>query len=109
VFWFAFDVAAAGAAVAVDRGQVLPGHRVENEDRPLQATITISSLITGRNVAATEVDEEGFTAMMEPPVGEHIPDIVERQIPLCQASPGVLRNHSDSRFSHRFGPPHCLA
>src|SRR5688572_5318419 len=65
VFGFAFDVAAAGAAVAVDRRQVLTGHRVEDEDRPLKATIAIGSLIASWDVAATEVHEECFAAMVD--------------------------------------------
>jgi hypothetical protein len=105
VFRFALDVAAASAPVAVDRGQVLTGHWVEDEHCPLKAAKPVGPLIARRDIAATEMHEKCFAAMMNSSVGKDIADIFERQISLCQASPGVLRNHSDSRFSHRFGPP----
>jgi hypothetical protein len=104
-FGFAFDVAATGAAVAVGGGEVLTGHGVEDEDGAFEAAVAVGAQIAGGDVAATEVDEEGFSPVMQAAVGEDIADVIEGQIPLRQTSPSMLGYHGYSWFAHLPGPP----
>ncbi len=84
---------------------MLAGRGIENEDRTFQAAKLIGAEIAGWDVAAAEVDEERFPAVMEASVRKDVTDIVERQVPLRQPPPGVLRNNGHSRFSHLPSPP----
>ena len=64
---------------------MLPGGRVEHEDRAFEPAKPVVAAVGRWDVSQAEVDKEGFAGVVETPVGEDIADVVVTEVALGEA------------------------
>lgn len=73
---------------------MLPSSGIKDENRPFKTPDMIEAAVGWRNIAPSEVNEEGFARVVDPAMSEDIPDIVHGQIPLGEATVSMVGNGS---------------
>jgi hypothetical protein len=71
---------------------VLPSGGVKDKDRPFKTPDVIEAAVGWRDIAPSQVNEEGFARVVNPAMSEDIPDIVHGQIPLGETTVSVMGN-----------------
>src|SRR5687767_9455541 len=87
-------------AISVGGGEVEAGHRIEDEDRALQAATTIDAAVFGGDVAPPKVDEEGLAGVVAAAVGADVVDVVGRQVALGEPSGCMRRDEGNAMIAH---------
>jgi hypothetical protein len=79
---------------------VLTGRRIEHEACSFKAAPTIVPHVLARDVPSSEVDNASMAGVVEPAMLQNIPDIIETEVPLGEASIGMLRNRRQLDHRH---------